>query len=57
MCVCVHVCALSLTTLSFFCVYVFQKWQSYVEKYSKPEEEASPELREILANRKVFLKR
>ena len=56
-CMHVYVCTLFLTTLSFFYVYVFQKWQSYVEKYSKPEEEASPELREILANRKVFLKR
>ena len=28
-----------------------------MEKYSKPEEEAAPELREILSKRKVFLKR
>lgn len=46
-----------ITMIQYVCMYVPQKWQSYVEKYSKPEEEASPELREILANRKIFMRR
>ena len=34
-----------------------QRWQAYVEKYGRPEEGVDPELREILAKRKIFLKR
>ena len=48
---------LCVVLIQHLCMCVLQKWQSYVEKYSKPEEEASPELRDILANRKVFMKR
>ena len=34
-----------------------QRWQAYVEKYGRPEEGVDPELKEILAKRKIFLKR
>ena len=36
---------------------IMQRWQAYVEKYGRPEEGVDPELREILAKRKIFLKR
>ena len=47
---CVDVC------LNIVCILLLlQKWQTYLEKYAEPE--ADPELSEILAKSKIFLKR
>ena len=47
-CVCVCVC------MSVLCY--LQKWQNYVQKYSC-QDEISPDLRDIMSQRKIFLKR